>query len=73
MTDITTLKQARAAIRKAPGVYVQPRFGTSENWVRIAKRDALTLLSHCDEDPDRAEMSTGCFGSIEADGAVLLG
>lgn len=72
MTDLKTIKETRAAIKAARVVYVEPRFGTSETWVRISKADALFILRGMTGTPHANEMYTDRFGSVQ-DGAVYLG
>lgn len=41
MQTFTTL---RAAIRDANTVLIQPRFGLSERWLKISKKEALEMI-----------------------------
>ena len=45
-----TRQQAIDAISNARAIYVQPRLGVSERWVRIAKREAEYLLRGFERD-----------------------
>lgn len=45
-----TRKDAIDAIHTAKAIYVQPRVGVSERWVRIAKREAEYLLGGFERD-----------------------
>lgn len=40
-----TFQELRAAIKRAKHVYIQARFGSSERWLRITKREALFLVA----------------------------
>jgi len=72
--EIRDLKVLRRAISKAGEVYVQPRFGTAECWVKISKREAKNLVAHftAGTTPEDAEMYTGMFGTVDG-GALYLG
>lgn len=77
MNKITTVRELRNAIREANDVLIQARFGVSERWLKITKREAMTLfddLTYGDEDatPDGFEMFTGTFGELR-DGTLYLG
>lgn len=39
-----TRNEAIEAVQNATAIYVQPRMGVSERWVKIAKREAEYLL-----------------------------
>lgn len=45
-----TRQEAIDAINTASVIYVQPRLGVSERWVRIAKREAEYLLRGFEHD-----------------------
>jgi hypothetical protein len=68
-TNLTTLTQVRRAIDAASEVLVQVRFGVSEQWVRISKADARSLIKGRNSTPDDMEMPCGDFGSV--DGTTL--
>jgi hypothetical protein len=73
--NLETLGQARLAVANASAVYVQPRFGVSEHWVKITKADARALLATFDPKttPRQAEMQCNNFGMITPDHTVYLG
>lgn len=73
-TDLMTIPETRKAIRKAREVLMQPRFGSSEAWVRISKVEALDLLSNYKDDatPEHCEMYGGRFGELDVS-IVYLG
>lgn len=68
------VKTARAAIKKAPAVYVQIMMGDMTWAVKISKPEALQLIDQFEKDfqsPEDASMSG--LGVIESDGVVSLG
>lgn len=72
--DIKTVKGLRYAIRKCDAVYIQPRFGCSESYVRISKTEANRLadsLSNCT--PEQVEMYSGSFGHVDESNDLYLG
>jgi hypothetical protein len=71
--DIMTVPQLKRAIREARLILTQPRFGLNESWVKLAKGEALALVSVLDADmtPHDLEMSTGRFGNVEGDTLYL--
>lgn len=62
-----TRKEAIEQINLASAVYVQPRLGVSERWVRIAKREAEYLLNGFERD-GRIEVDV----ERQRDGSVYL-
>lgn len=57
------------ALKQAKEVYVQPKFGSSETWLRVSKKEALMLLSCLGTrdnptTPEGHEMYSDTFGSV---------
>jgi hypothetical protein len=70
---ITTVPGLRCAIAEAFIVLIQPRFGTSETWLRITKAEARVLAQSVgNAAPDQVEMPSGHFGELRL-GALYLG
>ena len=40
-----TIGDVRKLIRKAKAIYVQPRFGLYEGWIKISKPEALKIFA----------------------------
>ncbi len=74
MTDLLTIRATRQAIRSAKTVLMQPKFGLSEEWVKISKQEALKFLAPFkhDETPENAGMFANIFGSVDGN-TVFLG
>jgi hypothetical protein len=72
--DIKTIPELRAAIKLARCVWVQPRFGTSERWVKITKVEALEMIhAYTDSDtPANCEMYGGVFGEYRTPSRALF-
>jgi hypothetical protein len=73
--ELMSLKEVKAAIRKAKVVKIQPRYGLSEAWIEISKKVALEFVVNGigpDESPEEAEMYGGVFGSLD-EGVLYLG
>lgn len=62
-----TRKEALDAIHHAKAIYVQPRIGISERWVRIAKREAKYVLGGFERSGE-IEIEIDC----QKDGVVYL-
>jgi len=43
--EINTVKEAIKYARKAKEIVIQPRFGTSEDWIKISKKEAINFLN----------------------------
>jgi hypothetical protein len=74
--DLMSLKEVKAAIRKAKVVMIQPRFGLSEAHVEISKKVALEFVSSMvkpGESPEEAGMYGGVYGSLYESGELYLG
>ena len=74
-THLKTNTELLAAIRKASFVFVQPRFGCSEVWIKISKQEARWFVNKmlANETPESAEMGTDYFGTIGHDNNLYLG
>lgn len=72
--DVTEVNQLKACIRRARVILIQPRFGNSETWVKISKREADELVRGFKqgETPEHHEMYSGSFGELR-DGVLYLG
>jgi len=75
--DLMTVKETIAAVKKARLILIYPRFGLTEDEVKITKPEALAFLNECFKDnmditPDRFEMYSGRFGYVRGD-VVHLG
>lgn len=70
--EIRTIPELRAALKIAKAVYVQPRFGTVETWLKVSKSEARTLLLGLTkwETPETMEMPAEIFGTLQ--GATLF-
>lgn len=67
-TDITTLDQLKRTIRSpaCKGVFAQVRFGCSEQWVKLAKVEALAFVDDLGGGtPRELEMYSGSFGEFD--------
>lgn len=67
--EINTVAELRKAIKdkRTKDVYVQPRFGLSEIYLRITKTEALIMLAGYDADAT-AEDCEVYAGSFDTDG-----
>lgn len=74
MKTLMTVKEARAAVKKAKRVVIRPRFGLVEKEIIITKKEALYLLEDIadDETPESMEMYGSSFGEDD-NGYVRLG
>lgn len=74
--QIMTIPELRKFIKEADVVLGVLRFGASESWIKISKKEALFLVrDYADTDtPEELEMFGGSFGSleIETDGTMTL-
>ena len=46
MENPKTVAEYKQAVKKAKRIYIQVWFGTSPNWIKISKADALELVKH---------------------------
>jgi len=67
--EITTIPSLKLAIKVASTIYIRPRFGVSEAWVKITKQEAKLLADSLPEHmtPNQCEMYAGIFGTLAAD------
>ena len=65
--ELTTVEQLRDYIGFAEEVRIQVRFGTCEEWVKLAKKEARVLIDALEDNatPEHMEMFTGTFGTFE--------
>lgn len=65
-SNLTTVQSLQCALNVAKTVYIQPRFGCSERWIKISKKEAQILVSNLEQDatPQNAEMYTNVFGTL---------
>lgn len=61
---IETLKDLKAEIKKCPEIYIAPRFGLSEQWLRITKKEALYLISHYPDNATSKSLEMDKLGEI---------
>jgi len=75
VTQFKTIKETKAAVRKAKAVFIQARFGVSEKWLRVSKETAFDLLDSIDpnDTPKDMEMFAGSFGEMDIDRYLYLG
>jgi hypothetical protein len=73
--NINTVPQLKQAVKLAKRVFVQPKFGVSENWVQISKREANDFVSKMEDDttPHRFEMYADTFGTFYNRTLLYLG
>jgi hypothetical protein len=71
--NIKDINECRKAVKKAKSVFIQPRFGASERWVKVSKVEALDLLQDISGSPEENEMYAGLFGSLSRHGELYLG
>ena len=64
--NLTTVQSLQCALNVAKTVYIQPRFGCSERWIKISKKEAQMLVSNLEltMTPKDAEMYTDVFGTL---------
>jgi len=64
--NLTTVDALQCALNVAKVVYIQARFGTSERWIRITKKEAQILVSNLEREatPKEAEMYSNVFGTL---------
>ena len=68
--ELKTLKELKAAIRKARAVFVTPHFGLSEAQIQINKKAALeyvTSMLNSEDTPESFSMYGGIFGSYDTE------
>ena len=66
MTDtINTIAKLRKAIKAADAVYMSPRFGCAEKYVKVSKVEVLYMIAHYNENdtPDDCEIGTAGFAT----------
>lgn len=65
MKAYKNIGELRDGIKAAERVYIQPRFGTNESWVRISKREAFELLEpyNNSDGPQYLEMGGDLVGT----------
>ncbi len=73
--DITTVASLWCAVKAAKEIYILPKFGTSELWIKITKAEAKKLISglDVDETPMYYEMFADTFGTMTNGGTLYLG
>jgi hypothetical protein len=73
--QITNILELRAAIKNAKEVLIGVRFGVSEKYLKISKKEAYYLLENIDQDssPRDFEMYSGVFGEMDSKGILILG
>lgn len=70
---LSTIEALLGAIKYAKVVYIQPRFGTSEAWIRISKAEARFLAKALPENatPGVCEFTANQFGHMIEDELYL--
>lgn len=65
MQSVTSIKQAKKLVLTSKAVFIDVRFGSSEQQVKRTKKEALYFLNRFDENanPEELGMYTGSFGS----------
>lgn len=58
---ITTIKDLKRAVKKANEVLVQIRFTTSEDWVKISKKEMMYFLRNYEDDQTAEEAGEMSF------------
>lgn len=77
--EIKTKTDLAKALKTAKAIYIQVRFGCSEDWIRITKREATTFVENnmgTDADnptPEDCSMYAGYFGIINENCELYLG
>jgi len=71
--DIKTVTQLKFCVSMAKSIYVQPRFGTSEAWVKITKAEAKAFVEPYvhGQTPEDCEMYTDIFGTYQVGSKTL--
>lgn len=64
---IMTIPELRKFVKKADVIFAMVRFGCSEEWLKITKKEALFLLDGFEDGdtPKDLEMFGDSFGSLE--------
>ena len=62
-----TFLEMRAAIKRAKYIYVQVRFGVSERWLRLSKREARLLIQGCTPDSPLVDDTAFTWGQNNQD------
>jgi hypothetical protein len=74
--DLTTKRDLFIFIKTCHQVMIQVRFGVSERWVKISKREAMDLANNLSDDATATdcEMYSGTFGQYDfKSGNLYLG
>ena len=73
--NLTTIPSLRLALKMAKEVYMQPRFGASEQWLKVSKQEVGVLLINMADDttPKDVGMSADIFGSMTNSRILYLG
>lgn len=76
--DINNYDQLMDAWYVAKNVYIQGKFGTSEVWIRITKKEAYRMIDTVfsadgRETPFDLEMDSGTFGTFDINRDLYLG
>ncbi len=71
--EIRTVSGLKLALTQCKQVYVQARFGISEDWIPITKAAARELIAplNAAATPESHEMHSGIFGTLEDDRLYL--
>ena len=64
MSVIETIKGLKAEIKRCPEIYVCPRFGVSERWLRITKNEALYLIENYNDTDTATTLELDKLGEI---------
>jgi len=72
--QINTVAEYRKTVKAAKDLFIQPRFGVSESWIKISKKDALWLVDAYEPSStaQHAQMFGESFGHFE-DGTFWIG
>jgi hypothetical protein len=72
--SIRTIRDLRNAIKICDEVQVTTRFGLSETWVKLPKKEALFLIENIalETTPQEFEMGTEEFGTLEIGARSIL-
>ena len=71
--ELRTKKELLAAIKVAKEIFISPRFGCSEMWIKISKNEAKVLAQNLGDytTPDDMEMGVDYFGYSNDQGKFL--
>lgn len=61
---VKTIKDLKAEIKRCPEIYICPRFGVNERWLRITKNEAYYLIENYNDNDTADTLEIDKLGEI---------